>query len=118
MSNFTGASLRDIETTITNANADERDALTAEAIAILQTRADRATERKQVGKAKRTLKFIAQLTEGKPDHKAAFASAKPKAKRKPKAKQAPVGSNVAGMSDADLAGMVAMLTSELAKRNA
>lgn len=114
MSNFAGASLRDIETTITNANADERDALIAEAIETLQARADRATERKQVGKAKRTLAFIAQLAKGKPDHKAAFASAKPKAKRKPQAK---VATKVTGMSDAELAGMVAMLTAELAKRN-
>lgn len=122
MSNFVGASLRDIATIIDNANASERDALVTEAVAVLNERVSKA--KPDSGKAKRTIAFIAQLTEGKPlDHKAAFAAAKarkPKASPKPKAKVAkqPAPANLAGMSDADLAGMVAMLTTELAKRNA
>ena len=122
MSNFVGASLRDIATIIDNANASERDALVTDAVATLNERLAKA--KPDSGKAKRTMAFIAQLTEGKPlDHKAAFAAAKarkPKASPKPKTKVAtqPAAANLAGMSDADLAGMVAMLTTELAKRNA
>lgn len=117
MSNFVGATLREIQTQITNAKGKARDALIAEATPVLEARVKTAQERGQVGKAKRTQAFLAQIAEGNPDYRAAFAaSRKPKAS-KPKAKVAakPMAS-VAGMSDADLAGMVAMLTAELAKR--
>lgn len=124
MSNFVGASLRDIATIIDNANASERDALVTDAVATLNERLAKA--KPESGKAKRTQAFIAQLTEGKPlDHKAAFAAAKarkPKASPKPKTKVAPETSpkhvDPAFMNDAELATMVAMLTTELAKRNA
>ena len=114
MSNFAGASLRDIQTIIETASAGARENLIAEAVDVLKERLAKA--KAGSGKAKRTQAFIAQLAEGKPDYVAAFEASKPKAK--PKAKpQASVAQGVSAMSDADLAGMVAMLTTELANRN-
>jgi len=120
MSNFAGASLRDIQTIIETASAGARENLIAEAVDVLKERLAKA--KAGSGKAKRTQAFIAQLAEGKPDYVAAFEASKtPKAskpKAKPKAKpQASVAQGVSAMSDADLAGMVAMLTTELANRN-
>ena len=61
MSNFVGATLRDIQTQITNAKGKARDALIAEAVPVLETRVKNAQERGQVGKAKRTQAFLAQI---------------------------------------------------------
>ena len=117
MSNFVGASLRDIQTQITNAKGKARDALIAEAVPVLETRVKNAQERGQVGKAKRTQAFLAQIAEGNPDYRAAFAaSRKPKASKRKAKVEVNAPSGYANMTTQELAGMVAMLTTELAKR--
>ena len=86
MSQFKSAPLKEIARTIADAHEDDRGRLIAEALAELQPRLERALERKQEGKAKRTRKAIEQLTsQGEVDHTQCFAmqtARKPKAKAK------------------------------------
>lgn len=87
MSQFKSVSLKQIARTIEDAHEDDRGRLVAEALIELEPRLERAQERKQEGKVKRTRKAIEQLIDqGAVDHTQCFAmqtSRKPKAKAKP-----------------------------------